>query len=93
MKYLDAQWLHDFDDEPCRIVSEIGDDDYETRKLEFFRDGSVACAPEAKLLKRAYLGEVPIPSLDYINEQDEFEAVYITKEAFDTLWQQAMDIK
>ncbi|WP_353056846.1 hypothetical protein [Microbulbifer sp. MLAF003] len=44
MRYIDLEWKHYFNDEPTRIVSEIGIDDYEARKLEFFHDGSVGFA-------------------------------------------------
>ncbi|WP_444902013.1 DUF6881 domain-containing protein [Microbulbifer sp. SSSA007] len=44
MRYIDLEWKHYFNDEPTRFVSEIGIDDYEARKLEFFHDGSVGFA-------------------------------------------------
>lgn len=43
MKYIDVAWRHDFADEPVRLVSELDELRFETRKLEFFRDGRGVC--------------------------------------------------
>lgn len=36
MKYIKVIWMHSFDDEPTELYSEIDDERYETRKVEFF---------------------------------------------------------
>lgn len=87
MRYIDVQWKHEFKDEPIRLVSEIGHDDFETRKLEFFPDGSVGFAFEATESLNTRLGIDIVPPLDEINSQEEFEGISISKEQFELLWQ------
>ncbi len=86
MRYIDVEWIHDLEDEPIRLVSEIGDDEFEIRKLEFFRDGSVGYSSEKKSSKNTELGICEVPSLEEINSQEEFSGCVITSEQFDKLW-------
>jgi hypothetical protein len=86
MRYIDVKWLHENADEPVRLVSEIGVDGYETGKLQFFRDGhcGFACASEAS--PGVELGSAPVPPLDEINADAEFEGVEISLANFEALW-------
>lgn len=36
MRYIGAGWKHDFNNEPTRLVSEVGPDDYETENWNSF---------------------------------------------------------
>lgn len=86
-RYTDVQWRHAAPDYPIRLVSEIDADGYETRKLEFFRDGRVASAASREDdFSDTRLGEVPVPSLLEINSDPQFEGIAITAAAFETLW-------
>ena len=86
MKYIDVQWHHDFEDEPIRLASEIGHDNFEMRKLEFFHDGSVSYAYEDKECINTRLGIDVVPSLEEINSKNEFDGISISKEVFEHLW-------
>jgi hypothetical protein len=44
--YFRCQWDHDLEGAPTDIWSEIGADRFETRKLEYFSDGTVGYASE-----------------------------------------------
>ena len=44
MEYIDVLWKHRGDEYPVRLVSELGEDRFELRKLEFFADGTVDAA-------------------------------------------------
>lgn len=44
MEYLKVEWMHQWDDEPIVIYSEIDDCRRETRKIEVFRNGRVGYA-------------------------------------------------
>ncbi|WP_181138938.1 DUF6881 domain-containing protein [Streptomyces sp. Ru72] len=44
--YLKVIWHHDFPDEPVGILSEVGEDRYEVRKVEVFRGGRLDWADE-----------------------------------------------
>ena len=88
MRYIDVNWLHDLDDEPYRLVSEIGLDQYETRKLEFFRTGEVGYASLKAHTRNTMLGIAEVPDLEEINAQEEFEGINISEQQFEQLWQQ-----
>jgi len=75
-----------FDEDPVRLVSELGDDRYERRKLEFFRDGTVDVADSRGETSRTILGLVAVPTVAEINEEPEFEAVTISAAEFEALW-------
>ncbi|WP_174931223.1 DUF6881 domain-containing protein [Burkholderia lata] len=83
---IDVAWKHAFEAEPIRLVSVLDRDRYEVRKLEFFRDGRVGFADEARSSHGTELGTVPVPSLVEINADPEFDAREITLEGFETLW-------
>ena len=88
MRYIDVEWKHDFKDEPTRLVSEIGADDYETRKLEFYPDGSVGFAFESTDSLNTRLSTDVVPPLEEINLQEEFRGKSISKKQFELLWQE-----
>ena len=90
MRYIDVNWLHDLDEEPYRLVSEIGPDQFETRKLEFFRTGDVGYASLKAHTPNTMLGIAEVPSLEEINAQEEFEGKNISEQQFEQLWQQYM---
>lgn len=81
-------WLHDFEEEPYRLVSEIGEDEYETRKLEFFRAGEVGYAFSEAHTANTMLGTMEVPMLEEINSQSEFQGKNISRHEFDRLWKQ-----
>ena len=85
MEYIDVIWKH-FDEEPIRLVSELGDDRFECRKLEFFRDGTVDVADSMRETLRTRLGVVAVPTVVEINQDPEFEAVTISAADFEALW-------
>ena len=84
--HLRCLWHHDFTDEPAQILSEIGEDRYEARKVEVFRDGRLDWADESRWSPSTMLGEVPVPPLEEINDQEEFTATVISAEEFEQAW-------
>ncbi|PCJ12303.1 MAG: hypothetical protein COB04_17980 [Gammaproteobacteria bacterium] len=88
MKYIDVEWMHEFEDEPFRLISEIGDDHFETRKLALFRNGQFGFASAQYHAENTMLGTVEAPSLEEINTDKEFQGKNISKQAFELLWQE-----
>ncbi|MGX1114634.1 hypothetical protein ACSSVW_004098 [Pseudoalteromonas sp. MBR-15] len=88
MRYIEVEWKHDFSDVPTRLISETGPDDYETRKLEFFPDGSVGYAFKSIESPNTRLGIDVVPPLKEINSQEEFKGKAISKKQFELLWQE-----
>ena len=86
MRYIDVTWKHDFEDEPVRLISEIGKDNFEVRKIEIFKDGTVDYAESYDKDTGTMLGIAEVPSICEINSQDEFQGAEINKTEFDELW-------
>ena len=86
MEYIDVIWSHDNSNDPFRLVSELGKDRYEVRKIEFFPHGGVGYASENKTKLGTRLGEVPVPSLEEINSDTQFIGKNISIEEFESLW-------
>jgi hypothetical protein len=61
MEYIDVKWLHADPEYPIRLVSEIGPDRYETRKIELFLDGRVNYASGLGSSGNTRLGIAPSP--------------------------------
>lgn len=88
MRYIDVNWEHESEGDPFRLVSEIGEDDLETRKLEFFKNGNVGLASELSATDGTMLGEAQVPRLEEINAESEFSGKEITKQQFELLWRE-----
>jgi len=88
LRYIDITWHHDAPDEPCRLVSEIGADGFEKRKLEFFDDGRVSYASELMSSDTTMLSVGKIPELEDLLARAEFSGEAITREQFELLWKQ-----
>jgi hypothetical protein len=86
MEYIDVQWLHSNPEDPVRLVSELGPDRHEIRKLEFWRDGRVGYASKAGASHDTRLGEGAVPRADAINMSAEFSATEIDARTFEQLW-------
>ena len=86
MKYIRVKWIHSLPNEPITLLSELDDDRYEVRKLEIFRDGSAGRASGDASVGQTVLGELPIPSLDEINSDSQFQAEEITHSEFEAAW-------
>jgi hypothetical protein len=86
MEYIKVQWLHSHPDEPILLYSELDDARWEIRKVELFPDGSVGYASAKESAKSTRLGLVPVPPLEEIAEDPEFEPLEITKGEFEQVW-------
>ena len=80
MNYVLLEWFHTLKDEPYLIYSEIDDQRYEVRKIEIYKNGTIARYDEQ-------LSDVKFPeNLDEINQYQEFCAKYVSQEEFETMW-------
>jgi hypothetical protein len=68
------------------LYSEIGDDGYETRKVDVYRDGRLVHADERHETGTTILGEKPTPGIDEIAAQAEFSPVVIDQDEFEEMW-------
>ncbi|MCD7438852.1 DUF6881 domain-containing protein [Streptomyces lincolnensis] len=89
MDYWKVDWRHEFQSEPIRFYSEIGDDGYEVRKIQEYRDGRKLKADESHEAGEIGLSEIPVGPIEDVNRQAEFSAVVISREDFEKEWQGA----
>ena len=67
MFYMRTLWFHDNNDDPSIIYSELDQNRYEVRKIEFFKSGNHLYASQEKERESCILGELPIPKIEEIN--------------------------
>jgi hypothetical protein len=92
LKYLKVAWLHNFPDEPIIIYSEVDDNKNEVRKLELFRDGKIGYAFNDIEYGGSRLSECPLPELEEIASDPQFNPVEITKEEFEKVWTEKVNL-
>jgi Domain of unknown function (DUF6881) len=85
-RYQKVHWHHDIPDEPTILLSEIDDTGTETRKIEVYRDGHRDYADNAHATGTTMLSETTMPSLEEINDQNEFTAIAISAAEFAAEW-------
>jgi hypothetical protein len=89
MKYLLVKWMRSKSEYPCLIYSELDDARWETRKVEIFPDGHIGYANELERSGSTRLGEAPIPALEEIAQDPQFQASELNPEDFDRVWLEA----
>ena len=89
MRHQRVIWDHDLPDEPTVLWSEVGDDRFERRKVDEYRDGRLDYADAQGGTGSTLLGDQPIPSLDEINASGQFTGVPISPPEFEAVWQHA----
>lgn len=87
MEYVKYIWIHNFKDEPMLIYSELDKERYETRKVEFYKNGKIGCASD-RVEHHTFLGLEPMPSIEEINEDEEFFVIPISVEEFEIIWRE-----
>lgn len=90
MRYLRVRWIHGTDEEPVLMYLEVDDEGYETRKVEQYRNGHRDIAHRGGESGSTALSPEPLPSLEVINSQDEFEGEEIAAADFEEVWLEAL---
>jgi hypothetical protein len=88
MQYIKVKWIHSHADYPVLLYSELDKDRHECRKVEFYADGRIgfASTTETTHLTSISLGVAPVPTLDEIAADAQFQPVEITKNEFEEVW-------
>lgn len=84
--YICVRWLHSSPDDLVDLWSELDADREEIRKVEIWFVGRVGYATNAEEVGGTRLGELPVPPLNEINLDPQFQAEAITKASFETCW-------
>ena len=87
MIYLRCRLKHSFRDEPTLLYSELDDERWECRKVEIFADGRTGYADRHQ---ESILGSVPVPSLAEITADLQFDPIEVSKEEFESVWNDAV---
>lgn len=90
MTYMKVQWIHDFQDEPILLYSELDGKRNEIRKIEVYRNDNLGYACKDKSVNGTFLSKTEIPSLEDINADVQFKACEIDKEYFELIWSNAV---
>ena len=86
MKYIRLYWIHDRRDMPVWLISELDDENWETRKVEIWRDGTKGYADRATSYGSTGLAQVPLPSFQELAELPGFEFEEISRAEFEQEW-------
>lgn len=89
--YLAVQWKHAGDDYPSLLYHELDAFRCEIRKVEVFRDGRIHKADNIDRQDASTaLSAEPVPSIEDLSQDPEFEACSITQDEFEEVWQRAV---
>lgn len=86
MRYIKVTWVHDFEDEASQYFHELDDYNYETRKIMIYKNGTIEKVSDQLSDENSYLSPEPLPSIEEINNDNQFIAKEILKEEFERLW-------
>lgn len=89
MDYIRVKWLHANAAYPIWLYSELDSERRETRKVEIWADGRVGYASSADggiETVDTRLGELPVPLLEEIAKDPEFEPLEISRQEFEQVW-------
>ena len=86
MLYLEVKWIHNFNDEPEYIISEIDNERNEIRKVEIYKNKKKGFAVKDISVNGSQLSETPIPTLEEINSDIQFKACLISHARFEEIW-------
>lgn len=86
MQFIKVAWIHDLEDEPIVIYSELDDARNEVRKIELYRNGRVGYASATIEHNGSRLSEVPLPQLEQIRADTQFEPTLIGADEFERAW-------
>lgn len=82
--YISARWKEAPAGYAVEYYSELDPDRYETRNIGMFADGRSEDASTGDTV----LGSIPIPDLDEINAEQEFDVWEISAQEFEAKWRE-----
>ncbi|MEI5906970.1 hypothetical protein WAK64_07860 [Bacillus spongiae] len=92
MQFLKIEWIHDITDEPYIIFAELDDVGYENRKIEIYKNGRVGYATQSSEFGGSTLSEYSYPAFEEIASNSEFIPVEISKEEFEGIWNENVEV-
>ncbi|MBO2945983.1 hypothetical protein JJQ72_18545 [Paenibacillus sp. F411] len=92
MQFLKIEWIHEIADEPYIIYAELDDVGYENRKIEIYKNGRIGYATQSSEFGGSILSEQPYPAVEEIAANSEFILVQISKEEFESIWNENVEV-
>jgi hypothetical protein len=89
VKYIKVRWLHASPDIPTLLYSELNPQLWEVRKVEAYADGRMDFADREGRSGSTKLSVEPLPPLEQILADPEFEPIAISAAEFESVWEQA----
>jgi hypothetical protein len=89
MTYMRVKWKHSLNSEPQLIYSELDDQRWELRKVEVYADGHAGYASSSESRGGSGLSKEPLPSLEEIASDAQFEPVEVDQAEFERMWAKA----
>lgn len=90
MKYIKVLWIHNFPEEPVEFYHELDENHFEVRKIEIFNNGSLDYAHFKGRSGATRLSEEPIPPIEEIASDPQFQVYKISSAEFEDLWERAL---
>jgi hypothetical protein len=84
--YIRVKWIHSNPDYPVFMYSELDESRWEVRKVERFEDGRIGFASATENGGGTRLGLEPVPTLEEINADKQFEALEVSSSEFEQVW-------
>lgn len=88
--YLKVVWIHSIKSEPILLFSEISEHREEIRKVEVYADGRYDYADDSGATGSTMLSEMPLPSIEDIGSDPQFEPSQIEQAEFERAWHEAL---
>lgn len=88
--FIRVDWRHGNAEDPITLFSELDEERWEVRKVEVFADGRIGYANERGSFGMTSLGDQPVPALEVLADNPEFEPVEITRAEFDDIFDKAL---
>jgi hypothetical protein len=88
--YIYSRWKNAPAGSPIEFYSELDQDRFETRKVEIFNNGQATFASTKESTGDTRLGIIPVPSLEEIKSQQEFDIKPISADEFEMKWRQVV---
>jgi hypothetical protein len=86
MDYLKVRWIHENQNDPVLLMSELDTDRYEVRKVEMFVDGRLGFASADQSSDETVLGETPVPPAAEIEADPQFIVHDLDALEFEKAW-------
>jgi hypothetical protein len=88
--FIRVHWKHGNAEDPITLYSELDEERWEVRKVEVFADGRIGYANERGSFGMTSLGDQPVPALEVIADNPEFDPVEITRAEFNDIFDKAL---